>query len=134
MKLVQLLDADDMGPDGKLTCAAPYDKPYNHVIKGDARDFGNLVTKANLAEIAKYADGIEPCKPFIASFAGAGARPITTLVGGGRARGGPVGVGTAVGLDASKGGGRWWLPPLLVLGLIKTTGEGRSGIFVRRWR
>ena len=63
VKLVQLLDADDMGPDGKLTCAAPYDKPYNHVITGDAREFG---------------DRIGPWKPFIASFAGAGARPITT--------------------------------------------------------
>ena len=60
MKLLQLLDADDTGPDGKLTCAAPYDKPYNHATTGDARGFGDLVTKANLAKIAKYADGIGP--------------------------------------------------------------------------
>ena len=81
------------------------------MITGDARDFGDLVTKANLAEIAKYADAIGPCKPFIASFAGAGARPITTLVGGGRARGGPVDVGTAVGLDARKGEADGGFPP-----------------------
>ena len=63
-----------------MTFAAPYDKPYNHVITGDARGFGDLVTKANLAEIAKYADGIGPWKPYIASFAGAGTTPITTTL------------------------------------------------------
>ncbi len=88
VRLVLLLDADDVGPDGKLTFAAPYDKPYNHVITGDARGFGDLVTKANLAEIATYADGIGPWKPYIASFAGAGATPIpTTLVADAHAAG-----------------------------------------------
>lgn len=77
-KIVQLIDADDVGPDGKLTFAAPYDKPYNHVIVGDPRGFGDMVSKVNLADIATYANGIGPWKPFIASFAGAGTTPITT--------------------------------------------------------
>ncbi|MFN0104387.1 MAG: glycerophosphodiester phosphodiesterase [Bryobacteraceae bacterium] len=78
VKLVQLLDADDVGPDGKLTFAAPYDKPYNHAVVGDARGFGDLTTPSNLAEIATYADGIGPWKPYIASFAGSNTTPITT--------------------------------------------------------
>ena len=78
VKLVQLIDANDVGPDGKLTYAAPYDKPYNHVVVGDARGFGDLVKPANLAEIATYADGIGPWKPYIASFAGTNPAPITT--------------------------------------------------------
>ena len=77
-KIVQLIDADDVGPDGKLTYAAPYDKPYNHVILGDGRSFGDLVTKANLADIATYANGIGPWKPYIASFAGSSTTPIAT--------------------------------------------------------
>jgi hypothetical protein len=61
-----------------MTFAAPYDKPYNHVILGDSRRFGDLVTKANLADIATYANGIGPWKPYIASFAGSSTTPITT--------------------------------------------------------
>jgi len=79
-KIVQLIDADDVGPDGKLTYAAPYDTPYNHAILGDSRGFGDLVTKANLADIATYANGIGPWKPYIASFAGSGATPLTTTL------------------------------------------------------
>jgi len=78
VKLVQLIDADDVGPDGKLTYAAPYDKPYNHAVVGDVRGFADLVKPANLAEIATYADGIGPWKPYIASFAGSSRAPITT--------------------------------------------------------
>ncbi len=78
VKLVQLIDADDVGPDGKLTFVAPYDTPYNHVIVGDDRGFGDLVKPTNLADIATYADGIGPWKPFIASFAGSNPTPITT--------------------------------------------------------
>ncbi len=79
-KLIQLIDADDVGPDGKLTFAAPYDKPYNHAILGDSRGFADLVTKAGLAEIATYANGIGPWKPYIASFAGSNTTPITTTL------------------------------------------------------
>lgn len=75
-RLIQLIDADDVGADGNLTFAPPYDKPYNHVIVGDPRGFGDLVTKANLAEIATYAHGIGPWKPYILSYAGASTTPI----------------------------------------------------------
>jgi glycerophosphoryl diester phosphodiesterase len=78
-KIIQLIDADDVTADGKLTFAPPYDKPYNHVIVGDPRGFGDLVSKANLADIATYANGIGPWKPFIAAFNG--TNPInSTLV------------------------------------------------------
>ena len=80
VKLVQLIDADDVGADGKLTFAAPYDKPYNHVILGDARGFGDLVKPTNLAEIATYADGIGPWKPYITSFAGTNPAPLSTTL------------------------------------------------------
>ena len=78
VKLVQLIDADDVGPDGKLTFVPPYDKPYNHVVIGDSRGFADLVKPGGLADIATYADGIGPWKPFIASFAGTNTTPITT--------------------------------------------------------
>jgi glycerophosphoryl diester phosphodiesterase len=80
LKLVQLIDANDVGPDGKLTFEAPYDKPYNHKISGDTRGFGDLVKPENLAEIATYADGIGPWKPYIISFAGSSPTPITTTL------------------------------------------------------
>ena len=66
-RLVQLIDADDVGLDGTLTYAAPYDKPYNYAVTGDPRGFGDLVKPQSLAEIAKYADGIGPWKRYIIS-------------------------------------------------------------------
>ena len=73
VRLVQLIDADDVALDGKLTYAAPYDKPYNYAVTGDARGFADLVRPANLAEIAKYADGIGPWKRYIVSVRGTDA-------------------------------------------------------------
>lgn len=70
VRLVQLIDADDVAMDGSLTFAAPYDKPYNHAVLGDARGFGDLVKPTSLAEIAKYADGIGPWKRYIISVRG----------------------------------------------------------------
>ena len=67
IRLVQLIDADDVALDGSLTYAKPYDKPYNYAVTGDPRGFGDLVKPANLAEIAKYADGIGPWKRYIVS-------------------------------------------------------------------
>jgi len=78
IRLVQLIDADDVAADGKLTYAAPYDKPYNHVVTGDPRGFADLVKPANLADIATYADGIGPWKPYIAGFNA--STPITTTL------------------------------------------------------
>lgn len=65
VRLVQLVDADDVDKDGKIVLAAPYDKPYDFVITGDARTFADLVTPKGLAEIKTYADGVGPWKPYI---------------------------------------------------------------------
>jgi len=65
VRLVQLVDADDVDKDGKIVLAAPYDKPYDFVITGNPKTFADLVTKEGLAEIKTYADGVGPWKPFI---------------------------------------------------------------------
>lgn len=73
VRLVQLIDADDVALDGRLTYAAPYDKPYNYAVTGDARGFADLVRPTSLADIAKYADGIGPWKRYIVSVRGTDA-------------------------------------------------------------
>jgi glycerophosphoryl diester phosphodiesterase len=65
VRLVQLVDADDVAPDGKLVFKAPYDRPYDWTVSGRAGTFGDLVTPAGLAEVRTYADGIGPWKPYI---------------------------------------------------------------------
>lgn len=70
-KLIQLIDADDYDlKTGKLTYAAPYDRPYDWVQSGDPRLFSAMVTPAGLAEIKSYADGIGPWKPYIVPVKG----------------------------------------------------------------
>ena len=70
-KLIQLIDADDYDlKTGKLTYAAPYDRPYDWVQSGDPRLFSAMVTPAGLAEIKLYADGIGPWKPYIVPVKG----------------------------------------------------------------
>lgn len=69
LPLVQLVDADGVAPDGTLTFAAPFDKPYDWVVSGRAGGFADLLTPAGLAEVASYADGIGPWKPYIRSSA-----------------------------------------------------------------
>jgi glycerophosphoryl diester phosphodiesterase len=71
MKLVQLIDADDVDlKTGALTYAAPFDRPYDFALAGDKRLFSDLVTPAGLAEIKTYADGIGPWKRYIVSIKG----------------------------------------------------------------
>lgn len=65
IKLVQLIDADDVKADGTLSLVAPYDKPYDFAVAGDGRTFADLLTADGLAEIATYADGIGPWKPYL---------------------------------------------------------------------
>jgi glycerophosphoryl diester phosphodiesterase len=69
VRLVQLVDADGLNPDGSLSFVAPYDKPYDWVVSGRAGLFSDLVTPAGLAEVATYADGIGPWKYFLQSTA-----------------------------------------------------------------
>ncbi len=65
VRIVQLIDADDVDANGKITLAAPYDKPYDFAVAKDSRTFVDMVTPTGLAEIKKYADGIGPWKPYI---------------------------------------------------------------------
>ena len=71
-RMVQLIDADDYDlKTGKLTFAAPFDRPYDWTLSGDTRLFSAMVTPAGLAEIKTYADGIGPWKPYIVPIKGA---------------------------------------------------------------
>ncbi len=65
VRIVQLIDADDVDKDGKIVLAAPYDKPYDFAVAKDPRTFVTMVTPTGLAEIKQYADGIGPWKPYL---------------------------------------------------------------------
>jgi glycerophosphoryl diester phosphodiesterase len=65
IKLVQLIDADDVNPDGSMSLVAPYDKPWDFAVSGDPRSYADLLTPAGLAFIASYADGVGPWKPYL---------------------------------------------------------------------
>lgn len=65
IKLVQLVDADDVNADGSMSLAAPFDRPYDFVVAGDTRTFADLLTPAGLDFVNDYADGIGPWKPYL---------------------------------------------------------------------
>ena len=65
IRLVQLVDGNDVNPDGSMDLTAPYDKPYDFAVAGDARTFASLLTPAGLKEVKTYADGIGPWKPYL---------------------------------------------------------------------
>jgi len=71
VRLVQLVDANDVNPDGSLDYTAPFDRPYDWTVSGDprllARTFGFFATDAGLREIKTYAEGIGPWKRYIVS-------------------------------------------------------------------
>jgi glycerophosphoryl diester phosphodiesterase len=71
IRLIQLIDANDVNPDGSLDFTAPFDRPYDWTASGDpaliARTFGFLVTDAGLREVKSYADGIGPWKRYMVS-------------------------------------------------------------------
>src|SRR3954463_2093350 len=71
IRLIQLVDANDVNPDGSLDFTAPFDRPFDWTASGDprllARTFGFFVTDAGLREIKTYADGIGPWKRYIVS-------------------------------------------------------------------
>jgi glycerophosphoryl diester phosphodiesterase len=69
VRLVQLVDADDVAPDGSITYAAPFDRPYDWAVAGRAGTFGDLLTPQGLAEVRTYADGIGPWKPYLIASA-----------------------------------------------------------------
>lgn len=65
LRLIQLVDADDVDKDGGIVLAAPFDKPYDFVVTGDKRTFKDLVTAEGLKDIRTYADGVGPWKPYL---------------------------------------------------------------------
>jgi glycerophosphoryl diester phosphodiesterase len=65
IKLVQLIDADDVKPDGSMSLVAPYAQPYDFVVGWNPRTFADLVTPEGLAFIKSYADGVGPWKPYL---------------------------------------------------------------------
>ena len=69
VRLVQLVDADDVNADGSLAFNKPYDKPYDWAVSGRAGLFKDLLTPAGLAEVKTYADGIGPWKYYLISTA-----------------------------------------------------------------
>ncbi len=65
IKLVQLVDADDVNADGSMSLVAPYKQPYDLVVKGDLRSFADLLTNDGLDFVKSYADAIGPWKPYL---------------------------------------------------------------------
>lgn len=65
IRLVQLVDANDVNANGSLDLTAPYDRPYDFTAAGDPRTFADLLTPEGLAFVKSYADGIGPWKPYL---------------------------------------------------------------------
>ena len=65
IRLVQLVDADDVNADGSMALVAPYRQPYDFVVAGDGRLFSDLLTDAGLSFVKSYADVIAPWKPYL---------------------------------------------------------------------
>ena len=69
VRLIQLVDANDVNPDGSLDFTAPFDRPYDWTASGKpellARTFAWLTTNAGLKDVASYAYGIGPWKRYI---------------------------------------------------------------------
>ena len=65
IRLVQLVDADDVNADGSMSLVAPYRQPYDFVVRGDPRLFSDLLTSSGLDFVKTYASGIGPWKPYL---------------------------------------------------------------------
>jgi glycerophosphoryl diester phosphodiesterase len=70
IKLVQLIDANDVNLDGSLDFTKPFDRPFDWAVSGRTDLFSYLVTPQGLAEVRTYADGIGPWKRYIVSTRG----------------------------------------------------------------
>jgi glycerophosphoryl diester phosphodiesterase len=77
IKLVQLVDAWDVGLDGSLVFESTSLRPYDWTVSGNpaltSRTYGFFATNAGLDEIAQYADVISPWKPYIVPTTGTDA-------------------------------------------------------------
>ena len=67
VKQIQLIMASGVSADGALEFNAPFARPYDWSVAGDARTFADMLTAQGLAEIKTYADGVGVWKPFIVS-------------------------------------------------------------------
>lgn len=80
VRLIQLIDADDVNANGSLAFNVPFYRPYDWTASGKpellARTFGYLTTDAGLREVAKYADGISPWKRYIVSTVPDASAPV----------------------------------------------------------
>ena len=73
IKLIQLIDADDVNLDGSLAFNPPSDRPYDWTVSGRKDLYSFLVTPQGLAEVRTYADGIGPWKYYLISTKGVDA-------------------------------------------------------------
>lgn len=85
--LVQLVDANDVNPDGTLDFTPPFDRPYDWTVAGRTDLFSYLTTPAGLDEVATYADGIGPWKPYIITERFGVLQPPSDVVRNAHARG-----------------------------------------------
>ena len=68
VRLVQLIDGDDIDKAGNMLVAAPSLRPYDWTVAGKTdKDYRDMVKPAGLAEIKTYADMIGPWKPYLIS-------------------------------------------------------------------
>lgn len=83
VRLVQLVDANDVDPNGTITYAPPFDRPYDWTVSGDpelqSRLYSFFVTDEGLEEISTYADGVGPWKPYIVSSRAIALNPDGTV-------------------------------------------------------
>jgi glycerophosphoryl diester phosphodiesterase len=80
VRLVQLVDANEVRLDGTLDLSPPFDRPYDWTASGREGLFSDLLTPAGLAEVASYADVVAPWKPYLQSWAEATFLPPTSVV------------------------------------------------------
>jgi glycerophosphoryl diester phosphodiesterase len=65
IRLVQLIDADDVRDDGSMSLVAPFRQPYDFVVANDPRTFADLLTAQGLDFVKTYADAVGPWKPYL---------------------------------------------------------------------
>ena len=65
IKLVQLIDANDVNADGSISLVAPYKQPYDFVVKGDSSTFADLLSDQGLDFVKSYADAVGPWTPYL---------------------------------------------------------------------
>ena len=119
VRLVQLVDANDIDADGNTTYAAPFDRPFDWTASGKkkllARTFNYFTTDAGLKEVAKYADGLGPWKVYIQSTA------LRDINGDGT-------IGDENGDGVTNGADRKVMPPTTLVDRAHA-----AGLFVHTW-